>query len=165
MSIFDRFGELGSAGEINELAQNLLQEGDKKSIKALAKENGIPEDYAKMFISGDIPVLCDAQTAAVGKIDAEAKELKPQGIMIDWANYIKAYSLEDEKMAEAVRKKGKSLKKCVGRILKWSFEHQIPVDKDILTAAGVKAGKVTMGMPGQAEARKLIREYYTGEKA
>ena len=165
MSVFDRFGELGSAGEINELAQNLLQEGDKKSIKALAKENGIPDDYAKMFISGDIPVLCDAQTAAIGKIDAEAKELKPQGIMIDWANYIKAYSLEDEKMAEAVRKKGKSLKKCVGMILKWSFEHQIPVDKEILTAAGVKAGKVTMGMPGQAEARKLIREYYTGEKA
>ena len=27
MALFSKFGELGSAGEINELAQNLLQKG------------------------------------------------------------------------------------------------------------------------------------------
>lgn len=164
MAIFDKFGEFGSADEINELAKNLLTEGDKASIKALAKENGIPEDYAEMFISGDIPVLCDVQTAAVGKIDVEAKELKPQDIMADWTEYIKAVCMEDEAMAVAVRKKDKSIKGCIAALLKWSFGHQQPVDKDILKEAKVSASKVTLGIPGQATARKLIRGYYGGTK-
>lgn len=160
MALYEKFGELGSADEINELARNLLKEGDTESIKALAKENGIPEDYADMFITGDIPDICDAQTAAVGKIDAEAAELEPKDIMVDWVDYIKAVCLEDEGMAKAVRKKEKTLKGCIGAILKWAFGHQQDVDKDILKAADVKASRVTLGMPGQATARKLIREYY-----
>lgn len=160
MALYEKFGELGSADEINELAKNLLKEGDTESIKALAKENGIPEDYTDMFITGDIQDICDAQTAAVGKIDAEAAELEPKDIMVDWVDYIKAVCLEDEGMAKAVRKKGKTLKGCIGAILKWAFGHQQDVDKEILKAAGVKASRVTLGMPGQAAARKLIREYY-----
>lgn len=164
MAIFDKFGEFGSADEINELAKNLLTEGDKASIKAVAKENGIPEDYAEMFISGEILALCDVQTAAVGKIDVEAKELKPQDIMADWVEYIKAVCIEDEDMALKVRAKGKSLKGCIGALLKWSFGHQQPVDKDILKEAKVSASKVTLGIPGQATAKKLIRGYYGGTK-
>ena len=164
MALFSKFGEFGSADEINELAKNLLKEGDKASIKALAKENGIPEEFAKMFISGDIPVLCDVQTAAVGKIDVEAKELKPQDIMADWTEYIKAVCMEDEAMAVAVRKKDKSLKGCIAAILEWSFGHQQPVNKDIIAKANVKAGRITLGIPGQATARKLIRGYYGGTK-
>lgn len=164
MALYGKFGEFDSADRLNELAGNLLKEGDKASIKALAKENGIPEEFAKMFISGDIPVLCDVQTAAVGKIDVEAKELKPQDIMADWTEYIKAVCMEDEAMAVAVRKKDKSLKGCIGALLKWSFGHQQPVDKDILKEAKVSAGKVTLGIPGQATARKLIRGYYGGTK-
>ena len=164
MALYGKFGEFDSADGLNELAGNLLKEGDKASIKALAKENGIPEEFAKMFISGDIPVLCDVQTAAVGKIDVEAKELKPQDIMADWTEYIKAVCMEDEAMAVAVRKKDKSLKGCIAALLKWSFGHQQPVDKDILKEAKVSAGKVTLGIPGQATARKLIRGYYGGTK-
>lgn len=162
--MFGKFGEMGSAAEINELAGNLLTEGDTVSIKTLAEENGIPVEYAEMFISGDTPVLCDVQTAAVGKIDVEAKELKPQDIMVDWVEYIKAVCLEDDRMAKAVRKKGKTLKGCIGKILEWAFKNQQPVDKDIIKAAGVKANKVTLGMPGQAKARELIRSYYGGAK-
>lgn len=164
MALYEKFGEMGSADEINELARNLLKEGDTESIKALAKENGIPEEFAKMFISGEIPALCDAQTAAVGKIDVEAKELKPQDIMADWVEYIKAVCIEDEDMALKVRAKGKSLKGCIGALLKWSFGHQQPVDKDILKEAKVSASKVTLGIPGQATAKKLIRGYYGGTK-
>ena len=40
--MFDKFGEMNSYTEINELAANLLQEGDLDSLKELAKENGIP---------------------------------------------------------------------------------------------------------------------------
>lgn len=110
MALYSKFGEFGSADEINELAKNLLAEGDRASIKALASENGIPKDYADMFVSGDIPVLCDAQTAAVGKIEVEAAEMKAEDIMADWVEYIKAVSIEDEKIAAGVRNKGKALR-------------------------------------------------------
>lgn len=43
--MFERFGEMSSCREINELAENLLNEGDIQSLKVMAQENGIPEDY------------------------------------------------------------------------------------------------------------------------
>lgn len=162
--MFEKFGEFNSADEINELAQNLLKEGDKKSIYALAKENGIPKDYADMMVDGAFPMLCDATMAATGKIDVEAQDLKPKGIMVDWCDYIRAVCMEDGEMAENVRKKGKSLKGCIGQLLKYAFDHQEKVDPEIIKAAGVKASRVTFGMAGQKEARRLIRQYYGGAK-
>ena len=61
-----------------------------------------------------------------------------------------------------MRKKGKRLEDCVAEILKWSFKHQIEVDKKIMKAAGVKAGKCTLGIPGMATAKRLITDYYMG---
>lgn len=43
--MFEKFGEMSSCREINELAENLLNEGDIQSLKVMAQENGIPEDY------------------------------------------------------------------------------------------------------------------------
>lgn len=40
--MFDKFGELNSSAEINELAENLFNEGDVGSLKAMTEENGIP---------------------------------------------------------------------------------------------------------------------------
>lgn len=53
--MFDKFGEMNSYTEINELAANLLQEGDLDSLKELAKENGIPDDYVEMYLEEAIP--------------------------------------------------------------------------------------------------------------
>ena len=47
--MFERFGEMNSFQEINELAENLFNEGDIGSLKAMAAENGIPEDFVEMF--------------------------------------------------------------------------------------------------------------------
>ena len=129
--MFDRFGEFDSAEEINLTADGLFNEGDFENIKVLAKENGIDEAYAEAFTAGDIPVLCDAMTAAIGKLDMEAAELKPKEIMEDWLDYIKARCAEEEEMAAAVRKKGKSLKGCIAALLVWSFSHQNAVDKEM----------------------------------
>ena len=52
--MFEKFGEMSSYTEINELAANLLQEGDLESLKELAKENGIPDDYVE---HGNVDVL------------------------------------------------------------------------------------------------------------
>ena len=164
--MFDKFGEFNSFGEINELAENLFNEGDIESLKAMAKENGIQNEFVKMYLQGDIPVLCDPLTAAMGKIDVEVAELKPKEIMEDWVEYLRGQCMENEILAFQVRKKGKSMKGCIAALLKWSFSNQQKIDKDILKAAGVSDGRVTLGIPGMARAKKIITDYYMGgEKA
>lgn len=161
--MFDKFGEMNSAAEINELAENLFNEGDVESIKTMAKENGIDKEYVEMYLSGDIPVLCDAMTAALGKIDVEVADLKPKEIMEDWVEYLRGQCMENELLAFNVRRKGKSLKGCIAALLSWSFKNQQTVDKDIIKAAGVSAGKVTLGIPGMARAKEIITDYYMGK--
>lgn len=163
-NMFEKFGEMDSYKEINELAENLFNEGDMDSLKAMAVENGIPEEYVDLYREGEIPCLCDPSIAAIGKLDIECKELKPKEIMEDWVEYIKGQCLENEKTALQVRKKGKTLKGCIAELLKWSFKNQIPINKEIIKAAGVSAGKVTLGIPGMAQAKKIIKEYYGGRK-
>ena len=161
--MFDKFGEMNSFGEINELAENLFNEGDSTSLYEMAKENGIDKEYVDMYLAGDIPALCDALTAALGKIDAEVAELKPKEIMEDWAEYLRGQCMENETLAFNVRKKGKSLKGCIAALLMWSFKNQQAVDKDIIKAAGVSAGRVTLGIPGMARAKQIITDYYMGK--
>lgn len=161
--MFERFGEMESAKEINELAVNLFNEGDMESMRAMAEENGITEDFVEMFCEGEIPELCDPMTAALGKIEVESAELQPKEIMEDWVEYLKSQCVENELMAYSVRKKGKSLKGCIAALLKWSFGNQITIEKEILKAAGVTAGRVTLGIPGMGTAKRIIREYYLGK--
>lgn len=94
--MFDKFGEFDSFNEINELAENLLNEGDIESIKVVAKENGIQADFVDLYTHGEIPELCDKLTAALGKIDVEAAELKPKEIMEDWVEYLRGQCMENE---------------------------------------------------------------------
>lgn len=161
--MFDKFGEFDSYEEINELAENLFNEGDMESLKAMAEENGIQKEFVEMYMQGDLPMLCDSLTAAIGKIEVEAGELKPKEIMEDWVEYLKGQCMENEETALAVRRKGRSLKGCIGELLKWSFKNQIGIDKEILKAAGVTASRVTLGIPGMGRAKKIIRDYYVGK--
>ena len=160
--MFEKFGEFDSYMEINMAAEGLKNEGDTKSIYVVASENGIPEDFAEMYIAGDIDCLCDREMAALGKIDVDAKEFKATEIVEDWVNYIKGCIGKDERMAAAVRRKGKSLKNCIAEILKWSFKNMYPVDKDILKATGVTQ-TCKLGMPGSGRVKEIIRAYYLGE--
>lgn len=158
--MFEKFGEMDSFGEINELAENLFNEGDMESLKVMAEENGIDKDIVNLYMQGEVPVLCDPLTAALGKIDIECAELKPKEIMEDWVEYLRSQCMENELIAVQVRKKGKSLKGMIGALLKWSFGHQQQIDKDIIKAAGVSAGRVTLGIPGMGRAKQIIRAYY-----
>ena len=160
--MFDKFGEFDSWEEINKAAEGQKAEGDEEALLILAKENGIDKEDAEDYFDGAIQELCTPLTAAFGKLDVENEDLKPKDIMDDWYKYIMTLVAADEQMAIAVRKKGKSLKGCIAKLLKWSFEHQQKVDKDILQAAGVSASKVTNGIPGMGTAHKIIKEYYLG---
>lgn len=160
--MFDKFGELDSYKEINELAENLFNEGDQDSLYVLAKENGIPKEMVDAYLQGEIAELCDPLTAALGKIEIEEADLKPQQIMADWVEYLKAQCMAHEVAAMQVRRKGKTLKGCIAELLKWSFAHQQQIDKDIVKSAGVNAGRVTLGIPGMGQAKKIIKAYYRG---
>lgn len=160
--MFDLFGEFNSVEEMNKAAEGFKNEGDIESLKKMAAENGIDEAFADMYASGAMPELCDVAMAAIGKITVEAQELKPVEIVEDWTEYVKASCMENEELAAAVRRKGKSLKGCIAVLLKWSFQNCYAVDKEIVKAAGVSA-TVKMGIPGMGRAKKLIKEYYLGK--
>lgn len=161
--MFERFGEFDSAKEINDTAVNLRREGDKESLIVLAKENGIDEGIVELFLDGTLLYLCDDMSAAVGKLDVEKKEIDCAEIIEDWMEYIRDMCFKDVEFAKAVRSKKKNLKDCIGEILKWSFKNQHTVDSSLMKAAGVTAGKCTLGIPGMATAKKIIREYYLGK--
>ena len=161
--MFDRFGEFDSVEELNQTAAGLLAEGDMESLRVLAEENGIDKEDAQDYADGCVNELATPLMAAYGKLNIEAAELKPYEIMEDWLQYIKVRCAEDARMAAAVRKKGKSLKGCIGELLKWSFKNQHPVAQDILKAAGVTAGRCTLGIPGMGTAKMIISTYYLGK--
>lgn len=160
--MFDKFGEMGSAEELNELAENLKKEGDLEGLKTMAGENGIPSDYVELFREGEIPYLCDAITAANGKLDLESKDLELKGLMMDWVEYIRGLCFENMDIAKAVRSKGKYLKDCMAKLLKYSFENRVKVNDQIVKAAKVGARRVDYGFPGSGEAKKMIKEFYLG---
>lgn len=159
--MFDRFGEFDSWEELNKAAEGQKAEGDLEALKTLAKENGFEAADAEDYMDGVVPEFCTPLLAAESKIRIEKKDLKPDGIMIDWIDYVIKLISDDEQVCLAVRKKGKSLKGCIGQLLKWGHDHMKVVDPDIKKAAGF-TGNVKLGMPGTLEARKIIKEYYLG---
>lgn len=158
--MFEIFGEFDSVEELNEAAAGLKEEGDLESLKKLAEENGLDAEDAEDYINGDVPELANALMAALGKISVEEKELNPQDIMVDWVSYIRTKCSQKEEVARAVRRKGKTIKGCIGAILKYSFGIKKPVDKDILKAAGINAGGVALGIPGMTKVKEIIDAYY-----
>lgn len=178
--MFDTYGEFDSFEEINARADELMNAGVRQGIIDLAKENGIPEEFAQAFIDGDIPYLCDAATAAVGKIEIERQETVLEGVLEDWISYIEAECQEDEELARAVRSKKKSLNGCIAELILASLLNQKQVDKAIMDIVEerVKEEKIDLkkqtgieprwlqytklGFPGMGAAKKLIRKYYLG---
>lgn len=161
--MFDKFGEFDSADEMNRAAAAQRKEGDNEAILAIAEENGIDREDAMDFIDGCVAAFVTPLMAAYGKLDIEAKELKPYEIMEDWLQYIKLRCAEEPEMAVAVRRKGKSLKGCIAALLEWSMKNQRPVDSEILKAVRINY-KVTLGIPGMGRAKKIITEYYLGKE-
>lgn len=165
--MFEKFGEFDSIEEINKAAEGLKEEGDLESLKAMAAENGIHPDDVDDYIHGEVESLVpNPVSGALAKIqlevDGNKKLFEDQELISDWIGYIKTEAQENEIFARAVRRKGKTIVGCVGRILKWAFGNQVELDRELIKAAGVNANKVTFGVPGMRTAKKLIREYYLG---
>lgn len=162
--MFEKYGKMGSLEELNKKAEELSS--DENKLMEFALENGfVKEDVEDYLDDGEGAVFCvNVFTAAVARIEVEKEDLKPKEIILDWINYITQCVNEDESIAAAVISKEKSLKECIGSILKWSFENCYKVDPEIVNASGIVKGgvspQVSMGIPGMARAKKMIREYY-----
>lgn len=168
--LFKKFGEFDSCEELNRAAAAQLAEGDEEAILALAQENGIEKEDAEDYIDGIVPELATPLMAALGKLDEEKKDLGIDGVLDDWATCIVELCRSDEEMARAVRKRGKSLCGCMSVILRFAFENKRQVSPKIINDTKViNNGKeepmrspVYLGVPSQAETKRIVREYYLG---
>ena len=158
--MFEKFGEFGSADEINRAAEAQFLEGDFDAIRALAEENGLDPQDTEDYIEGDLDSLTTVRDAALGKISLESQEpYAKTNTMTDWTMQLITMISKEDEVAGAVRGKGKTLKGMYTHILKWSFKHQKEIDKEILKEAGITY-RVSDGNPSMAQARQLIRAYY-----
>lgn len=171
--MFDKFGEFDSAEEMNRAVDTLLEQGDTDAIVALALENGIDKEDAEDYIDGCIEELVTPLMAASGKLKMESEDLKIDGILSDWKDTILELCSEDETLCAAVRRKGKELKHCLASLFKFSFENKVQVsDKIVDVTMVMHNGKLEpmrkplyLGVPSNADAKRLIREYYLEDKS
>lgn len=147
--MFELFGEFDSFEEINQAAEGQFNQGDFEALKKLAKENGIPEDLTEMYIAGDIPALCDAATAAAGKIEIELAEIrKKKKVDPDMAQAVADYMIsrsDREEVARQIRRTGKRIERCLNAMYE---------------VAKKKPRTGNMAVIAPAEGFKIIREYY-----
>lgn len=159
--MFDRFGEFDSVEELNAKAAELFEANDEDGILKLAEENGLDKEDAEDYMDGCTTELATLLTAAVGKLNLEAKELKAEGVVADWKDFIIQSCAESFDLCKAVRKKGKSMDKCLGEILKHAFNSKKKLDDRIVKAAGLKP-PLYMGFPSKVEVKDIIMKYYMG---
>lgn len=157
--MFDKFGEFDSWEELNRAAAAQLKEGDTEAVYAIAEENGIDKEDARDFIEGAVDELCSPLMAALGKLKAEAGEMELFGELEFYKTMIEQECQEHADFAKAVRKKGKSMVKCMGWLLKAASDNKKKVPEKIAKAAGLPP-EIYTGALTKAEAAGIIRNYY-----
>lgn len=162
-NMFEKFGEFDSYEELNKAAAGQLEQGDIEALKVLASENGIDEMDIQDYADGTITELVTPFSAAVAKLELEAEDLKTEGLVKDWKNCAIQLCTEDEELCLAVRKKGKRLSACMGKLLEYAFKNKNRLDDRIVKAANLKP-PVCLGAPSLGEAENIIYLYYTGHE-
>lgn len=157
--MFEKFGEFDSAEEINRAAAAQLAQGDTEAVFAIAEENGIDREDAEDFIDGIVEEMCNSLIAAMGKLKIEAKALELFGELEFYRTMIEQECNEDSEFASAVRKKGKSLVNCMGKLLKAASNNRKKVPEPIAKAAGLPT-EIYTGALTKTEAVEVIRNYY-----
>ncbi len=157
--MYEKFGEFNSYEEINRAAAAQIAEGDTEAILLIAEENGIDKEDAQDYIDRCVDSLCTAKMAAIGKMKLEAKELRLEGLLLDWESYITDLCMEDQELCLAVRRKGKRMAGCMAALLKYGFESKKRVPETVVKEAGLNP-PIYMGVPGRTDAKRIIYEYY-----
>ncbi len=72
--MFEKFGRMKTVDELNNAAAGFLEEGDRESLFALAKENGIDHEDAEDYADGLAQELASLRMAAMGRTEVWYKE-------------------------------------------------------------------------------------------
>ena len=163
VGMFEKFGEFDSAEELNRAAAAQLKEEDNEALYALASENGIDKEDVDDYINGYVDELVNDCMAADGKLNIEAADLKAEGIISDWKDYIMQLCADDRELTGAVRKKGKRLSECLGKILEYSYKNRTHVPDKVVKAAGLNP-PLDVGFPDKKNLKNIIYKYYTGKE-
>lgn len=160
-----KFGEFETIEELNRAAAAQKEEGDLEAVKAIAAENGIDEDDVEDYLAGAMDrLVLTTFIGAMAKLNLEEKELNLQSQLKDWKEYIVAMCSEDDDLCRAVFRPEKHLEDVLAAGLKNASKNRVQVDKRILKAAGLPDGAAYIGMCGRDELRKIVMDYYLGEK-
>lgn len=163
--MFEKFGEFGSYEEINRAAAAQLAEGDTEALKLLAEENGIDEDDVDAYLNNEYEELCTSYTAAVGKIELEARIYDMKGTLKDYANELKLFARDDENLALAIRTKGKTVAQYMAILIDAAFANRVPVRKEIVEKTTevkkvVGTHELTEGNIDRNRRYELAKEYF-----
>lgn len=187
--LFPKFGEFGSAEEINRAAKAQKDEGDFEALKELAKENGIDEMDAEDYMADISTELCTDFSAAMGKIQREVKYLKPSMTLEAWNTFIfemmtgemvgvkakvgeeaELTATEDSeslKLCRAIRSKGKNLSGFYARVIVECSKNRVNVPREIVQEAKKIEESIPdtlpMGDITRPRLKELIKEYYLGK--
>lgn len=168
--MWDKFGEMDSAEELNKKAMELRENGKAEELLPLTEENGIDGYMLEMFADGDIDFICDTQTAAEGKLSVELKNYQKQYVAnaMEVVDALTSMMMREriklsvhkagvdidididvtgEELARAVRRKGKSLNTICKKVFTKAGE---------IHAAGTPASSMVIPM--------VINEYLQEEK-
>ena len=137
-------GNLTVLKEINRAAEAQKREGDTEAVLVIAEENGIDREDVEDFLDGIVPELASPLMAAMGKLQVEEADLKPEGIMKDWLSLHPDPVYGRRRNGKGRAEKGKEPeKKCIGVLLKWSFENAREINKEV--AGGMQASRKMSG--------------------
>ena len=146
---------------MNKKAEALKEVGDEEGLVQLADRFGLDKEDALDYMDGAVEEFATPLMAAVANLKKEAKELSVKGVMKDWEESIEALCADDEELCIAVMKCESKLENCLAKLLKFAFDNKERVNDKVVQAAGLRT-PLYLGIPGKAELKKLVAEYYKG---
>ena len=162
--MFDKFGEFGSAEEINRAAEAQKKEGDLEAVKLLAKENGIDKEDTEDYLDGVVEELCTPLTAALGKIEVEAESLGLFGVFLSWKEVLIDEAIKDAELQRRIRSKGKNMKDAMGSVLSMESKARRTIPAEIAKAAKIPVNTPASMMTAKDQKKALLK-YYMEDKA
>lgn len=170
-----KFGIFNTVEELNRAAAAQKAEGDLEALIGLATENGLEKEDAEDYMDSDDAedTLCNETMAAIGKLKLEAEDLKLESQMKDWKDFVVQMLMEyptqhreedGAALANAVFNPDKKLLDVLAAGLKMASKNRVTIDRRITKAAGLPESAGQIGMCGRDELKKIVLDYYMGDK-
>ena len=166
--MWERFGQFGSADEINRAAAAQKAEGDEEALVALALENGFDREDAEDYMDG-ITVgdkFCTQMSAAIGRLRVEAEhlELKNEFAELYEELVTELMGPRKDEIKWGIMRKDRSLAGYLAKIIDKGYEKAVTPNREILdkvTAIPQQyRSQMKTGIPNKAERKKIMMEYY-----